>query len=160
MGLLELPEGVRNLKELFETSRRRGVKVESQLERTMADESELFTTIGFKVVKVGRGRVELRFPFSRAVSRRGDMVHGGVVMHSLDNACGFAVMTVNPGVDQFTMELKVNFLKPLRKGPFRAIGKVVRAGSNVVVVEGEVRDADGSLCAKSLGSWYIIRDRP
>jgi acyl-CoA thioesterase len=150
---------VGSYKKLFALARRQGVNVESELERAMAVESDLFTTVGFKVLKVGRGRVELSFPFSRAVARRGGIVHGGVVMYSLDNACGFAAMSINPGVDQRTMELKVNFLRPLKKGPFRAVGRVVRAGNSVAVVEGEVRDADGSLCAKSLGTWFLIRSR-
>ena len=133
--------------------------IEAELERAMTADSDLFKIVGFKVVKVRTGRAELSFPYSKAVTRRGGLVHGGIVMYSLDNACGIAAMSVNPGVDQLTTELKVNFLRPLRKGPFRAIGRVVKAGNSVVVVEGEVRDAEGALCAKSLGSWYIIRQR-
>lgn len=87
------------------------------------------------------------------------MVHGGIIMYTLDNVCGIAVMTVNPGVDQLTMELKINFLEPLRKGPFRATGKVVRAGGTFAVAEGEVRDSEGTLCAKGMGTWYMIRKR-
>ena len=133
--------------------------IEAELERAMTADSDLFKIVGFKVVKVRTGRAELSFPYSKAVTRRGGLVHGGIVMYSLDNACGIAAMSVNPGVDQLTTELNVNFLRPLRKGPFRAIGRVVKAGNSVVVVEGEVRDAEGALCAKSLGSWYIIRQR-
>jgi len=150
---------VGSFRKLFAMARKQGADVEGELERAMAMDSLLFTTVGFKVEKVRSGRVELSFPFSKAVSRRGGMVHGGIVMYSLDNACGIAVMSVNPGVDQLTMELKVNFLRPLKNGPFRAIGKVVKAGNSVIVVEGELRDAGGALCAKSLGSWFIIRKK-
>jgi uncharacterized protein (TIGR00369 family) len=159
MSFDELLNEVRSFKKLFALARKHGADVEAELERAMAVDSELFTIVGFKVVKLRSGRAELSFPFSKAVSRRGGMVHGGIVMYSLDNACGIAAMTVNPGVDQLTTELTVNFLRPLRKGPFRAIGRVVKAGNSVIVVEGELRDADGALCAKSLGSWFIIRTR-
>ncbi len=158
MSFDQLLREVGSFKKLFALARKQGADVEAELERAMAVDSELFTTVGFRVVKVGRGRVELSFPFSKAASRRGGMVHGGVVMYSLDNASGLAAMTVNPGVDQLTMELKVNFLRPLKKGPFRATGRVVRVGKSTAVVEGEVRDAEGALCAKSLGSWYMIRE--
>ena len=80
-------------------------------------------------------------------------------MYTLDNVCGIAVMTVNRGVDQLPTELKINFLEPLRKGPFRATGKVVRAGGTVAVAEGEVRDAEGTICAKGMGSWYMIKKK-
>jgi uncharacterized protein (TIGR00369 family) len=148
---------VGSFRKLFTLARKQGADVEGELERAMAADSELFTTVGFRVLKVRSGRAELSFPFSKAVSRRGGMVHGGIVMYSLDNACGIAAMSVNPGVDQLTTELKVNFLRPLKSGPFRATGRVVKAGNSIIVVEGEVRDANGALCAKSLGSWFIIK---
>jgi len=159
MSFDELLSEVGSFRKLFALGRKQGVDIEAELERAMTADSDLFKIVGFKVVKVRTGRAELSFPYSKAVTRRGGLVHGGIVMYSLDNACGIAAMSVNPGVDQLTTELKVNFLRPLRKGPFRAIGRVVKAGNSVVVVEGEVRDAEGALCAKSLGSWYIIRQR-
>ena len=159
MNFDELLRDVGSFRKLFALARKQGADVEAELEKAMSVDSELFTTVGFRVVKVRSGRAELSFPFSKAVTRRGGMVHGGIVMYSLDNACGIAAMSVNPGMDQLTMELKVNFLRPLKRGPFRAIGKVVKAGNSVIVVEGEVRDADGALCARSLGSWFIIGKR-
>ena len=144
-------------KNLFAMARKGEADVEAEVQKAMAMDSELFRAVGYKVVKVGRGRAELDLPFSKPVGRRGGMVHGGIIMYTLDNVCGIAVMTVNPGVDQLTMELKVSFLEPMRKGPFRAIGRVVRVGNAVAVAEGEVRDSDGKLCAKSLGTWYLIK---
>jgi acyl-CoA thioesterase len=136
-----------------------GADIESQVQAAMSMDSELFGTVGYRVVKIRKGEAELSFEISKAISRRGDIVHGGIIMYSLDNACGIAVMTVNPGVDQLTMELKVNFLEPLKKGPFAVKGNVVRAGRTVAVAEGEIRDVDGTVCAKSLGTWYMIRKK-
>jgi uncharacterized protein (TIGR00369 family) len=159
VSLDQLLNEVGSFKKLLVLARKTGTDAESELEKAMGGEGELFKTVGFRVLKLSRGRAELSFPFSRAVARRGGKVHGGIIMYSLDTASGVAVMTVNPGVDQLTMEIKVNFLRPLERGPFRAIGKVVKAGNSVVVAEGEIRDARGALCAKSLGSWYIIRKK-
>lgn len=125
----------------------------------MSMDSELFGTVGYKVVKIQKGNAELSFRISKAISRRGGIVHGGIIMYTLDNVCGIAVMTVNPGIDQLTMELKVNFLEPLKRDPFTAKGNVVRAGKTIAVAEGEIRDADGTVCAKSLGTWYMIRKK-
>ena len=148
-----------SFRNLFAIARKGGADVQAEVQKAMTWNSELFRTVGYKIVKVGDGRAELSFPFSRTIARRGNIVHGGIVMYTLDNVCGIAVMTVNPGVDQVTMELKINFLEPLRKGPFKATGKVVRAGSTVAVAEGEVRDAEGKLCAKGMGTWYMIKWR-
>lgn len=57
-------------------------------------------------------------------------------------------MLIDSGVDQLTLKLKVNFLERLRKGPFVATGKVVRAGGSMAVAEGEVMDAEGQVYAR------------
>ena len=157
MSFERLLDQAGSFRNLFAVAKRGGADVQAEVQKAMTWNSELFRTVGYRIVKVGNGRAELSFPFSRAIARRGDIVHGGIIMYTLDNVCGIAVMTVNPGVDQVTMELKINFLEPLRKGPFRATGKVVRAGSTVAVAEGEVRDADGMLCAKGMGTWYMTK---
>ena len=159
MSFEELLDQAGSFKSLFAAAKRGGADVQAEVQKAMTWDSDLFRTVGYKVERVGNGRAQLSFPLSRAISRRGNMVHGGIIMYTLDNVCGIAVMTVNPGVDQLTMELKINFLEPLRRGPFRAIGKVVRAGTTVAVAEGEVRDADGRLCAKGMGTWYMIKKR-
>ena len=77
----------------------------------------------------------------------------------LDTVGGLACMYNNPGVDQVTIALTVNFLKPLKKEPFRAIGRELRSGKTTAVAEGEMRDGDNELCAVALGTWYKILRR-
>jgi uncharacterized protein (TIGR00369 family) len=159
MSFEQLLDQAGSFRNLFVMAKKGGADVLAELQKAMTWDSELYRAVGYRVEKVGNGRADLSFPFSKAIARRGAMVHGGIIMYTLDNVCGIAVMTVNPGVDQLTMELKINFLEPLRNGPFRATAKVVRAGSTVAVAEGEVRDADGTLCAKGMGTWYMVRRR-
>lgn len=151
----ELLERVGSFENLFDQGRKVGFDVEKQVERVFRGDSELFKMVGFEVLKMRGGVAELRFPYSRAITRRGGIVHGGVVLYTMDTACGMAVMTVNPGTDQLSLELNVSFLAPLKKGPFTAKGVVIRRGGSTAVAEGEVRDADGTLCAKSLGTFYL-----
>lgn len=159
MSFEHLLDQAGSFKKLFAVARKGGADVQAEMQKAMTWDSELFRTVGYRIEKVGKGRAVLSFPFSREIARRGNMVHGGIVMYTLDNVCGIAVMTVNPGVDQLTMELKVNFVEPLRSGPFRATGKVLRAGGAVAVAEGEVKDGEGRLCAKGLGTWYMVKKR-
>jgi uncharacterized protein (TIGR00369 family) len=150
-----LLESIGSFEKLFEQGRDLGFNVEEQVERVFRADSKLFRIVGFKVLKMKGGVAELRFPYSKAITRRGGIVHGGVVLYTMDSACGMAVMTVNPGTDQLSLELNVSFLAPLRKGPFIAKGVVIRRGGSTAVAEGEIRDADGRLCAKSLGTFYL-----
>ena len=88
--------------------------------------------------------------------RWGGIVNGGVIMTVIDLAIGLAVMTVNNGYNQYTAELKVNFLQPLKEGPFTSIGRVIRKGRTLVVGEAEVFDSRNVLCAKGIGTWFIL----
>jgi acyl-CoA thioesterase len=151
----ELLKRAGGFEQLFKEAREGGVNLEREVQRALRKDSLLFRTVGYTVLKMGDGMVEVSFPFSRAITRRGGIVHGGVTMYTLDTVCGLAVMTVNPGPDQLTLALSVDFLAPLRKGPFVARGTIIRAGGSTAVAEGEIRDANRQLCAKSLGTFYL-----
>ncbi len=159
MSLDDLIAKAGGFKTLFEDLRTEGVNVENQIERIFADESPLFSIVGFSVKKVSSGYAELSFPLGEKILRRGGIVHGGVISYALDSAGGLSVMTENTGVDQVTLELKINFLEPLRASPFKVTGRVLRQGRSVAVAESEVRDSSDRLCAKSLGTWYLIHKK-
>jgi len=118
----------------------------------------LIGLIGLQFVEIREGFARAVFPHRKEVERSGGVVHGGVVATVLDHVIGTAVMTVNDGKDQVTLELKVNFLEPLRNGPYVVLGRVVRRGRRVVVGEGELYDGEGKLCAKALGTWYLFEE--
>lgn len=142
---------------LFASWRRRGNRVEDEMEKAFAQENGLFDLIGLRITKVEQGVVEMSFNFSHYVSGRNGKprVHGGVMMYALDMACTLAVMTVNRGPEQATLELKTNFLRPLAKDPFTVRASVVKSGKVAVVSEGSILDRDGVLCARSLGTWFV-----
>jgi len=146
-------------KGLFAKIRSQGLSVEDELQGFLKNESGFFSIAKFSVKKIGDGYAEISFPFSKEVARHGGIVHGGVTSFALDNVGGIAVMTNNTGIDQVTLELKINFLEPLKVEPFTATGTVLRHGRVTSVAEAELRDGDGKLCAKALGTWYTIHSR-
>jgi uncharacterized protein (TIGR00369 family) len=155
MSFRELVEQAGSFKALFERLAASGSDITDQVQQAFEND-KIFGYIGFRVERVDSGSVHLSFPFSENVTRWGGIVHGGIVMTALDNACGLAVMTVNPGKNQVTMELKVNFLEPLTDGPFSVVGRVIRAGRTAMVAEGEIRDSKDVLCAKGIGTWLVL----
>ncbi|MGC9076300.1 MAG: PaaI family thioesterase [Conexivisphaera sp.] len=146
-------------RQLFELWRSEGRNVVDEINRSFSEETGLYEALGFRVTEVGDGYAQLEFPFSHMASgRRGrPHVHGGVVMTALDTTCGLAVMSVNTGREQSTLELKVNFIKPLLRDPFRVTGRVIHIGTNTAVVEGEIVDSEGVVCARALGTWFVFR---
>lgn len=155
MSFRDIVDKAGSFKALFDSMKASGASVEKLVQRAFEND-RIFGFIGFSVDKVESGEVWLSFPLTENSTRWGGMVHGGVVMTALDNACGLAVMTVNQGKDQVTMELKVNFLEMLTDGPFHVHGKVIRSGRTMIVAEGEIRDSKDVLCAKGIGTWLVL----
>ena len=119
----------------------------------------VFKFLEVKIINLEPGRAVIEIPYKQELTRRGNVLHGGMIMTAIDIAGGLAVLTVNDGVDQVTQELKINFLEPMYKGPFRVEGKVIRKGNTTVVVQVEFRDSEGKLGAIALGTWFILRKK-
>jgi uncharacterized protein (TIGR00369 family) len=155
-NLHEMVQNIGGFKNLFDSLRKNNSNVEEIVTYALASSNPLFSTIGFRVKSLGDGKAELTFPMTKEASRAGGIVHGGIIMYALDTTLGLAVMTSSYAINQFTLELKVNFLEQLKKDPFTVEGRVLRIGKTTAVAEGEVRDAEGVICAKGLGTWYLV----
>ena len=86
-------------------------------------------------------------------------VHGGVALTLLDSAMGCAVHTLlEPGVGYTTLEVKTNFVRPIKAdtGVIRCEGIVIHKGSRVVTAEGKVTDAGGKLLAHGTTTCLIF----
>jgi uncharacterized protein (TIGR00369 family) len=75
-------------------------------------------------------------------------VQGGFLSAMLDEALSIAGQ-VACGMTHImsTLEMKTSYLAAARPGRLVARGRVTRLGKTVVFLEGELRDADGKLCA-------------
>jgi uncharacterized protein (TIGR00369 family) len=65
--------------------------------------------------------------------------------------------TLSPGETFTTVELKINFFRPVWKAQLRAEGKVVRRGKTVGYVECEVSDENGRAIAKASSTCLVLR---
>ena len=104
--------------------------------------------LGLQIVKAERGRVEIRLPFRDEFVRvdGSDWLHGGVVSALADIAGDYAVVTETAhGVP--TIDMRVDYLRPARRGDLTAIGKTVRVGRTVCLADVEIRDSAGTLVA-------------
>src|SRR3954467_15206 len=77
-------------------------------------------------------------------------LHGGIYCDLADAAMGFAyAATLAEGESFTTIELKINFLRAIRKATLTAEARVVKAGSTVGYIECEVKDQTGKMVAKA-----------
>jgi len=88
------------------------------------------------------------------------MVHGGLASTLCDSAMGCAIHSTLPaGVGYTTLELKVNFVRPLTTatGPVLCEGKVINVGGRVGIAEARVTDRAGKLYAHATTTCLIMR---
>ena len=87
-------------------------------------------------------------------------LHGGIYCDIADAAMGMAYgATLAEGESFTTIELKINFLRAVRKGTITAEGKVVKAGSTLGYVECEVKDHEGKLVAKATSTCIKLKSK-
>jgi uncharacterized protein (TIGR00369 family) len=85
-------------------------------------------------------------------------VHGGIICDVADAALGCAYASLLDEGETFaTVELKINFLKPVWAGRLTAVGTVVKAGRTIGLTECRVTDQGGSLVAYATATCITLR---
>ncbi|MCW5687703.1 MAG: PaaI family thioesterase [Pseudolabrys sp.] len=86
-------------------------------------------------------------------------VHGGFAATLLDSALACAIYTTMQKGDSWTtLELKLNYVRPLTKdtGPVRAEGRVIHRGRSVATSEGDLKDLSGKLYAHATTTCMVF----
>lgn len=87
---------------------------------------------------------------------RASRVHGGVLFALLDTALGSAVVkSLERGRGCATLELKINYFRPVQEGVVKAEGRLVNRSRRTAYAEGEVVDEAGKILAKASGTFFI-----
>jgi uncharacterized protein (TIGR00369 family) len=86
-------------------------------------------------------------------------LHGGIYCDLADAAMGYAyAATLAEGETFTTVELKINFFRPVRQGKLTAAARVVKAGSALGYVECDVTDQTGKLVARAASTCMKLRE--
>ena len=114
--------------------------------------------IGFTVREVEPGRAVVDFEADARHANPMGTVHGGVLCDVADAAMGIAyASTLGEGETFTTLELKINFLKPVWSGKLVAVGRLVKGGRTVGLVECDVTDANEQLVARAASTCMTLR---
>lgn len=102
-------------------------------------------------------RVE--FPVSEFMFNPQGSLHGGVAAFVLDCAMGH-LLKHTTGVPGSTLEMKVQYLSPLR--PPRAVceARFLRKGQRIAFLEARIWDDGGTLAAVATSTWRTSRPDP
>lgn len=115
--------------------------------------------IGFRMTELepGRSTFQLDADPTRHANPMGT-THGGVLCDVADAAMGMAfASTLEQGESFTTIELKVNYLKPVWRARLTAEARVVKRGNRIGLVECDIRDEAAALVARASSTCMVLR---
>jgi len=114
--------------------------------------------IGFELTSIRHGESVIELQASDVHANPMGTLHGGILCDIADAAMGIAFQSTLEDSESFTtLELKINFLRPVWKDRLRAAGKVVKRGKSVGMVECDVTNSQGILVARSSSTCLVLR---
>lgn len=114
--------------------------------------------IGFRLTDVEPGKAVVELEATARHANPMGTLHGGILCDIADAAMGMAyAATLDEGETFTTLELKINFLKPVRTGRLRATGRLVKGGRTVGLVECDVVDEKERLVARATSTCMTLR---
>jgi uncharacterized protein (TIGR00369 family) len=123
-----------------------------------ANDVPIARLIGFEAKEIADGRAVVTLAAGRQHANPMGTLHGGVLCDIADAAMGMAfASTLAPGESFTTIELKINFFRPVWEAHLRAEGKVVRRGSTIGYVECEITDESGRLISKAASTCMALK---
>lgn len=118
--------------------------------------SPAYRHIGMKVVLAEDGSSRIEMEVQEELKNLYGTVHGGLLATLMDSACGVALGSLlKAGESLVTLDLRINYLAPVKSGTVIAEGKVVHKGRQTGVAEATLKDETGRLAAKGMSTHFI-----
>jgi uncharacterized protein (TIGR00369 family) len=97
-----------------------------------------YSTLGFELQEIADGRAVFEIEIREALTQNG-MIHGGVLASLVDSTCACAALSlILPDGYITTIDLQVEFLKPVANGRLKAKAKCIKSGKNIFFCKAKV----------------------
>ncbi len=127
--------------------------------RQRHDGSPFGSLLGLDPVEEAPGRVVLRLPFSDRLLQSLGRVHGGALFSLADHASGWAAYSMlNQDERCATLEMKINYIAAVHDEDCVAVAEVIHRGRTSIVVEADIKTAEGRLVAKTLATFIVLKE--
>ncbi len=114
--------------------------------------------LGFSLTEFGKDRAVVEIEVGPQHANPMGTVHGGVLCDISDAAMGSAWASGLENRESFTtIELKINFFRPVFKGLLRAEARVIRRGRKIGYIECDVTDDHGRMVARAASTCMTLR---
>ncbi len=130
----------------------------SVVERAALGPVPVAELIGFRVSEIRDGRAVATLEAGPQHANPMGTLHGGILCDIADAAMGMAfASTLTPEESFTTLDLKINFFRPVWKARLRAEAKVMQRGKTIGYVECDVADEKGRGIAKASSTCLVLR---
>ncbi len=130
----------------------------SLLQRMMQKRPPAAELVGWEVPEAANGRALVTLETGPQHANPMGTLHGGILCDIADAAMGIAFASTLAVDESFTtVELQVNFFRPVWQSVLRAEGRVVQRGRTIGYVECDVTDDKGKLVAKCNSTCLVLR---
>ena len=127
-------------------------------QRARTDDVPIARLIGFEAKDIADGRATVVLQAGPQHANPMGTLHGGILCDIADAAMGMAfASTLAPEESFTTVELKINFFRPVWQARLKAEGKVVRRGRTIGYVECTITDEESRLVAKAASTCMVLR---
>jgi uncharacterized protein (TIGR00369 family) len=124
---------------------------------TVVNQSPYFSLISMKIRDLEWGTSVLEVKLEEKHLQPFGYVHGGAIASVIDAATFWAVFPqVKDGMGLTTVEVKANFLAPIKEGKLVVKGRCVKIGRTLALGEAYVNSAEGNLIAHGTATMMIV----
>jgi len=117
--------------------------------------------LGLEIVAASHGCATLRMEIRSEVTQNYGLLHGGAMASLIDTATAFAIVSQLTSPERFTtVDLTVNYLRPITSGSATCEARVVRAGKSILTLSAKVHDDAGNLAAIAVSTYIRLKTPP
>lgn len=98
----------------------------------------------------------LVLPWKEELKNTGGLLHGGAISTLVDSVIGYLLLQEKPGRRVATIELKVNYLKPVREGKVIAEGEILHTSSALAFGQANIYNEDRTLVAVGSATYRLL----
>ena len=114
--------------------------------------------LGLTITYNGTGQTTVEFDANKKFANPMGTLHGGVLCDVADAAMGAAyASTLVDGESFTTLELKINFLRPVWVASLKAHARVVHRGKTVGIIDCDIVDEQERLVARASSTCMTLR---
>jgi acyl-CoA thioesterase len=119
--------------------------------------SAFFNLLKLEIKELEKGKAVVSVKPRKELLQTGHILHGGVTATVCDTSVAVALVTLlDTNADIVTLDLKLNYLKPIVDEEVFACAEVIKCGKRIAVADVSLIDKKGQYYAAAISTYAIL----